>query len=354
MVKYDVVVIGAGPAGASAAKALEEEGHNYLIVDKELFPRNKPCAGVLSPKIRSVIKLPEGLHERPLDGYRICSPSNIIVESFFPQQGSIVERDVFDTFLVQSLRNQPAHITVKEISDEDHCIEIRGDDWRCEACCVIGADGVNSVVKNYYSIPSKRIAIAAQYIIALPSSVIDRRVGNWFEVYYTLHYGYGWISPMKNCLKIGVGIVTDHLKESIWQILDKFMTYSTVKEKSKGGRVVRREVHLIPMSGPLDRLTGNRAVLVGDAGGFVYPGTGEGIYYAIKTGRIAAQVVDHAIADQNFDGDSLEKTYLDELKKNGLLDLRDVDFVEQYLANSTSAEKYVRRLKHMTKPRSSS
>jgi flavin-dependent dehydrogenase len=111
--------------------------------------------------------------------------------------------------------------------------------------------------------------------------------------------------------------------------------------------MMRKETHVIPMSGPLDRLTGNRAVLVGDAGGFVYPGTGEGIYYAIKSGQIAAQVVDQAIDDKDFDGEFLEKTYLDELEKNGLLGLRDVDFVERYLANSASAEKYVRRLKHM-------
>ena len=354
MAKYDVVIIGAGPAGASAAKTLEEIGRSYLIVDKKVFPRNKPCAGVISPKIKSVIKLPEGLHERPLEGYRVFSPSDIMVESFFPQHGSIVERDVFDMFLVQSLKNRPAHVTVREISDKGHCIELRGDDWRCEACCVIGADGANSVVKNYYDIPSKCIAIAAQYVVALPLGVIDNRIGNWFEIYYTLNYGYGWISPMKNCLKIGVGIVSDHLKGSIWQILDKFMTHPKVKEKSKSGKIVRKETHVIPMSGPLDRLTGNRAVLVGDAGGFVYPGTGEGIFYAIKTGQIAARIIDQAITDQEFNADFLEKNYSDELEKNGVLGLRDVDFVERFLASSENAEKYVRQLRHMTRSSPSS
>jgi geranylgeranyl reductase family protein len=354
MITYDAVVIGAGPAGASAAKVLEDKGYTYLIVDKEIFPRNKPCAGVLSPKIKSVIKIPEELHERPLEGYRIFSPSNIMVESSFPQQGSIVERDVFDAFLVKSLRNPPYHITVKNISDKGNCVEIKSDNWRCEACCVIGADGVNSIVKNYYDIPSKSIAIAAQYIVKLPMGSIDNRVGNWFEVYYTLQYGYGWISPMKNCLKIGVGIISDHLKGSIWQTLDKFMTHPTVNEKIKGGKIIRKEVHTIPMSGPLDKLTGNRAILVGDAGGFVYPGTGEGIYYAIKTGQIAAQVIDRAIADQKFTNDFLEKIYVEKLDKKGLLGLRDVDFVERYLADNANAEKYVKRLKYMTKIRPSS
>jgi geranylgeranyl reductase family protein len=349
MEKYEVVIIGAGPAGASAAKILEEKGHKYLIVDKEVFPRNKPCAGVLSPKIDTVLKIPKELHERPLEGYRIFSPSNTMVESIFPQQGSIVERNVFDAFLIKLLRNQPDHITVKSMSDKGNCVEIISDDWRCETSCVIGADGVNSVVKNYYNIPSKSIAKSAQYVVALPKEAIDNRVGNWFEVYYTLQYGYGWISPMKDCLKIGVGIVSDYIKGSIWQILDKFMTHTTVNEKVKDGKIIRKEAHIIPMSGPLDRLTGNRGILAGDAGGFVYPGTGEGIYYAIKTGRIAAQVIDHAISKQKFNENFLEKTYLHELEKNGLLGLRDVDFVERYLTNTANAEKYVKRLKYMTK-----
>ncbi len=354
MKKYDVVIIGAGPAGASVAKSLEETEHSYLILDKKVLPRNKPCAGVLTPKVKSVIKFPEKLYERPLEGFRIFSPSNIMVESFFPQPGFIVERDVFDTFLIRSLKTQPSHVTVTSIIDKGHCIQIRGINWRCEACCVIGADGANSIVKKYYGISSKRIAIAAQYIVALPSDVIDSRIGNWFEIYYTLNHGYGWISPMKNYLKIGVGIISNHLKGSIWQILDKFMIHPKIKEKLIGGKILRKEASVIPMSGPLDRLTGNRAILTGDAGGFVYPGTGEGIFYAIITGQIAARIMDQAIADQKFNNDFLEKNYSEELEKNGILGLRDVDFVEKVLATKERAEKYVKQLKNMTRFSSSS
>jgi geranylgeranyl reductase family protein len=347
MVRYDVVIIGAGPAGSSAAKVLEEKGYNLLIVDKELFPRNKPCAGVLSPKISSLVDVPEYIRERPLDGYRVFSPSGVTIESSFPQKGSIVDRGVFDDYLVGFLKKPPTQVEVKEITEKNHCLEVKGEDWRCEASCIIGADGANSVVRKYCSIPRKRVALAAQYVIKLHPDIIDRRVGNWFEVYYTLNYGYGWISPMKNYLKVGVGIISDYLKGSIWQVLDKFMMQPNIKKRSQEGKIVRREMHVIPTSGPLDKLTGKQAILVGDAGGFVFPGTGEGIFYAIKTGRIAASILDQAIANYDLDAESLEKRYVDELNRNGLLGLRDVDFMERFLANSESIERYVRRLRHM-------
>ncbi|UCF49130.1 MAG: geranylgeranyl reductase family protein [Thermoplasmatales archaeon] len=347
MEDYDVVIIGAGPAGSSAAKILEEKGHKIHIIDKKIFPRSKPCAGVLSPKIRSLIEIPEVICERLLQGYRVFSPSGIVVESSFPEKGFIVRRRKFDTFLVEQLKNQPTHKTVKGIKDMGKHLEIEGDNWSCKARFAIGADGANSVISKCCNITQKRIAAAAQYEIKLSSDDIDKRIGNWFEVYYTLSYGYGWISPMQDGLKIGVGIVTDYLKENIWNVLTRFMNQDGVKQKWNGGEVINKEGANIPMAGPLETLASNRILLVGDAGGFVYPGTGEGIFYAIKSGRIAGKVIDHAIVNNESDIASLEKHYSKELENNGLLGLRDVEFVEKYLSNSKNAERYVKRLKHI-------
>ncbi len=349
---YDAVIIGAGPAGSSAAKVLEDSGLSYVLVDKKKFPRNKPCAGVLSPKILSLLDIPHDVIERPLVGYRVFSPAGRIVESSFPEHGFIVQRTEFDTFLVRSLAAEPVRQKVTQIKDNGDHIEIRNDQWSCTARFVIGADGANSVVRRYCGIHAKQVAAAAQCVVRLPANAIDERVGDWFEVYYTLHHGYGWISPMKDLLRIGVGIVTGHLIGNIKGVLEKFMASSPVREKWEGGEIVGREAASIPMSGPLDRVTRPRILLCGDAGGFVYPGTGEGIFYAVKTGRIAAELISRLCQEEGIDTDLLEKTYSNELEKNGLFALRDVDFTEKNLSSTENAEKYVRRLAHIVRARS--
>ncbi len=101
------------------------------------------------------------------------------------------------------------------------------------------------------------------------------------------------------------------------------------------------------MRGPINKLAADRTVLVGDAGGFVFPGTGEGVFYAIKSGRIAAEVIGKALEVQKFDLEFLGKSYAEKLEKNGLMSLREVDFVEKVLSSPEKADKYVRRLKRL-------
>ena len=78
---YDIAIIGAGPAGAMAARKLEELGIDHVLLDRAEFPRNKPCAGVLSPKIHSLIDIPDEVIERKLEGYRVFGPPDAVVES---------------------------------------------------------------------------------------------------------------------------------------------------------------------------------------------------------------------------------------------------------------------------------
>ena len=188
------------------------------------------------------------------------------------------------------------------------------------------------------------MALAMQYEISLSDGKIDERIGNWFEVYYTLSYGYGWISPIKGAVKVGIGGVTEDFKKNIKKILDGFIKRENVANKLMDGQVVKTEAHLIPIIGPLSTLAADRLILCGDAGGFVFPGTGEGIYYAIKSGRIAGSVIGQALKNDNLDADSLSKAYNEQLEKNGLLSLRHIDFMENVLSDANKAETYVRKL----------
>jgi flavin-dependent dehydrogenase len=143
---------------------------------------------------------------------------------------------------------------------------------------------------------------------------------------------------------VGVGGVTEDFKKNIKKILDDFIKREDVATRLRDGQLVKKEAHLIPMKGPHSILSAHRLLLCGDAGGFVFPGTGEGIYYAIKSGRIAGSVLDQALKDDDLDAESLKKAYNEKLEKNGLLSLRHVDFIEDVLSDAYKAEKYVNKL----------
>jgi flavin-dependent dehydrogenase len=212
---------------------------------------------------------------------------------------------------------------------------------------VIGADGVNSQVRKAIGNAhgqmhiKQGLAKALQYEISIPREQVDEIFGDWFEVHYTMNYGYGWISPLKGAVKVGVGGVGEDFQKNIKTILDDFLDELNILLH---GKITRTEAHLIPMRGPHDLLSSDRILLCGDAGGFVFPGTGEGVYYAIKSGRIAGEILSWALGNGRLDAKSLGDRYNQGLEKMGLLSLRQVDFLESVLSDPERAESYVKRL----------
>ena len=341
---HDVAIIGAGPAGSMAARKLEELGVEYTLLDRMEFPRNKPCAGVLSPKIHSLVQMPEEIIERKLVGYRVHGPPDIIVESRFPESGCIVQRSRFDQHLLEGLRDKPVINHIFEIKDEGEHYLIRGRSGDLKARYIIGADGTSSVVRKVCGGQVRKVAISAQYEFSLDEEIVSERVGDWFEVFYLMEYGYGWLSPMKDGVKVGIGILAEK-KPDIWGMMERFLDHPLIGPKIDEARLMNKEAHSIPMSGPLETLSSGRMLLTGDAGGFVYPGTGEGIYYAMRSGQIAAEIAhEHMMSGGKLD---LSAAYNDKLEAAGLLGLRDVDFIEKNLASPEKAEGYVKRLKFM-------
>lgn len=350
---YDVAIVGAGPAGTSAAYLLEKQGYKILLLDKEIFPRSKPCAGVVSPKIYSELEIPESIKERELEGYRLFSPSGVMVESTFLRRGMTVRRDKFDFFLLKRLKTPAIKTKVSNCRLYKDFVEVISEKGSFRAKVVVGADGVNSAVRKIidttrdYMKKSGDIALAIQYEILLSKDQIDELFGNWFEVYYTIPYGYGWISPLKDAVKVGIGGLSDDFKRNSKNILDDFLKRKFFCKKVTGVKIGGLESHLIPMSGPLNNLTAERTILVGDAGGFVFPGTGEGIFYAIKSGRIAAEVIAQALKENKLDAEYLGFLYHEKLERHGLISLKEYDFVEKVLSSPEKAENYLKTLKKL-------
>ncbi|NOZ58330.1 MAG: geranylgeranyl reductase family protein [Euryarchaeota archaeon] len=339
--RHEVCVLGAGPAGASAAAELERLGVDCLLIDRARFPRSKPCGGVLPWRAVEELHLPGEVVERPLEGYRVFSPSGEAVESRFPSPGAVVRRSTFDAFLLDSLEGKPVCARVSGVRERRSGVELLTDEGRLGARYLIAADGANSVARRSLGLGYGKLALACQYVIALPEEAVEERIGGWFEVYYLFSRGYGWLAPLRGAVKAGVGGLGSAFSR---RALERFVRTSPVAEKLEGGRVLRYQAHRIPMGGPMERLATRRVAFAGDAGGFVFPGTGEGIYYAIRSGAAAARAVAQAL-----DGRELAQAYEEEARSAGLLSLRDVDFLDTVLASPEHAERYVRRLKKLAR-----
>ena len=127
------------------------------------------------------------------------------------------------------------------------------------------------------------------------------------------------------------------------------MNHDVIKEKLNKAKAIGKEAAIIPMAGPLVKPVSNQILFAGDAGGFVYPGTGEGIYYAMKSGIAAGKTISHMLYENCNDSNKIQKKYVDELEKNGLMILRDVNFIEKNLSSLENAENYVKKIRFISK-----
>lgn len=344
---YDVAVIGAGPSGSNAAFHLERMGLDTLLLDRRPFPRKKPCAGVLPPRIFDEVDIPGDVIERDLSGYRVHSPSGRVVETGFSRPGAIVRREVFDAYLVGRLQNPVTVDRVMSSEEKGDHVALTGRSGSYRARFVVGADGANSVVRRRLGISYGSVADAIQYEVKMNGPDIDRDFGDFFEVFYLVHQGYGWLSPLRDAIKVGAGSVDPNFGRGLRRSLDGFVHGLLMMERLQEVRIGRIEAWRIPMSGPVEPPAVGRFLLAGDAGGFVFPGTGEGVYYAMKSGRLAAEALREALQD-DLDPSELAEAYAGLIRANGLMSLRDIDFVGDVLSSPERVERYVRRLDRLS------
>ena len=346
----DVVVAGAGPAGASAALELERLGIDHVLLDRASFPREKTCAGVLPPKITDLSgPLPRNVYDRRIRGYFLHTISGRTFRSEFPRPGYAVDRARFDRWLVSRLKEPLRRESVLDASKADGRVRVRTD--RTEYACrvLIGADGANSAVRAIAGVRPGRMAVAVQASIPMKRAEIGQRTGGWFHVFYLVPGGYGWVAPHGGRLLAGIGSVIP--KQAGVRSLREFLSVPQVAELTGGADAAFVQGHRIPMAGPGARPGRGRILLAGDAGGFVFPGTGEGVRFAMASGKCAAQAAARSSARGSASG--LQREYQRRLGEEGLLSLGEVDF-QRTLSTPRRAELYVRRLTSLSRRASSS
>jgi geranylgeranyl diphosphate/geranylgeranyl-bacteriochlorophyllide a reductase len=302
-VTFDAVVVGGGPAGATAASDLARRGRSVLLLDRD--GRIKPCGGAIPPRLIEEFEIPTSLLVARATAARMVSPSSRHVD--IPIEGGfvgMVNRDVFDEWLRRravaagALRRSGTFERLTREADGTAIVHYRPPAGRSRAAgeqvrarAVIGADGAMSAVARQ-AVPGAdrmRHVFAYHEIIRSPTDGSAGFDGSRCDVYYqgTLSPDfYGWIFPHGATTSIGTGTAQKGFS------LRRSTAALRRAARLDDVETLRREAAPIPLR-PLRRWDNGRdVVLAGDAAGVVAPASGEGIYYAMVGGRLAAEAID--------------------------------------------------------------
>jgi geranylgeranyl reductase family protein len=290
---YDVIVIGGGPAGSSAARKASSQGLKTLLLEKENFPRYKPCGGAVSDIALSYLdfELPSTIQLNEMRGIRIIYKGQKLEKNFPTRIGILVNREIFDDYLLKMAQESGAEIVTKErvidYDEEEHKLRVTTDKREYEAHYLIIAEGAHGDLKHKVRKKDRKseYAIALVTEIEKDESQINDHLEDIIEVHAgMLKRGFGWVFPHRRYYSVGIAGLAKYLDNP----KDKMTDFLHFLGFSRHSPITS---HLLPAGGIKRTLTTSRVVLIGDAAGFVDSFYGEGIPYAIRSGQIASETI---------------------------------------------------------------
>jgi geranylgeranyl reductase len=293
-----VIVAGGGPAGSVAAEKLAAAGIRTIIFERSLRG-DKTCAGGIPSVLVNDFKIPDELIHQKCHKVRFNGPSGVKVEMTFPNDGYLatVRRLEFDSFLRRRAVERGVILEEKEVMGYELIhdgvkVQYKDKDNRpfwAKADYLIGAEGaVSRVARILHTTRLSYVATLQEYI--RPSQERMKHWDDTAELYYASKVSpdyYGWVFPHRDYVAIGVGMGYESAK-NIKEHLEHLKSLN--QEWLDGGEIMGRGSAPIPLDHFADP-SRRRIFLVGDAAGFVLPGSGEGIYYAMKSGLFAAEAI---------------------------------------------------------------
>lgn len=289
MSEYDVVIVGAGPAGASAALAARRAGASVLLLDRADFPRDKPCGDGIAPHAVDVLA---GLGVTDaVDGYppvrvlRLVGPDGGEVARALPRPAYTVPREVFDARLVAAAVSAGAELrrhTVRRLAERGDRVVVDGE---FTAAALIGADGAGSVVRRALGFapnPDGHVAIAMRgYAPARPA--VEQLIVTSGEGWPA----YAWSFPIGDGrANIGYGEVLRGRPLTRARLVERMAALLPGLDPDA---VTGLRAHHLPLSTRRPPPGRGRMVLAGDALSLINPFTGEGIFYAVLSGALAGE-----------------------------------------------------------------
>ncbi len=309
--KYDVIVVGAGPAGSSAAKAAAENGVNVLLIERELEIGVPDKCGEFLPSLEEMTRLSPDVPDldKIWDIPKRCIVNETKYVNFvfpngveFPVEftGHVIERKLFDKHLANQAGRAGAEImpftSAIKLLDDGVRVRSGGEIFDLKSDVIIGADGAYSLIAREAGLP-------------VSTNPLDYGVGYQFEMvnvdhdpeYVDMYLGegiapgtYAWIIPKgKDIANVGTGVRTPFMKRgmTIRDYQRNFIkNHPFTSEKLKNAVPTAVKAGNIPVGGPIERTTTENVLIVGDAGGHTIPTVGGGIPPGLIIGKIAGEV----------------------------------------------------------------
>ena len=291
--RYDAVVVGAGPAGSSAAAVLAGAGLRVALVDKARFPRDKLCGGLLSERCIGAIRASFGPQcAAPIEittyGAAIYDRDRPLVRIGHYKPMHFTSRRTFDAHLVSVAAMRGAEVLagspVTAVDFASGTVRL-GDGRDLQTSFVVGADGAGSRIRKLLGIPIDRDDFAVGLEAEVARDSVGREVANPEAYFGIAEWGYGWVFPKRDTLTVGIGGLANRTADLRARYRELALAaFGRVPSEPLCGSP-------IPFGNFVGKPGRGSALLVGDAAGLVEPLTGEGIAFAIQSGRYAAQAI---------------------------------------------------------------